>query len=97
VVDQTGDLKKGTATVGVQRQYTAAGRIENAQSPPISYPEPPADALPSTAPRMCHARGPNDLDRCRSAGMPDGLAFATKPQLAARMIQRALDAGTLAH
>jgi SRSO17 transposase len=32
VVDETGDLKKGTATVGVQRQYTGtAGRVENAQ------------------------------------------------------------------
>ena len=32
VVEETGDLKKGTATVGVQRQYTGtAGRIENAQ------------------------------------------------------------------
>ena len=32
VVDETGDLKKGTCTVGVQRQYTGtAGRIENAQ------------------------------------------------------------------
>ena len=32
VVDETGDLKKGTATVGVKRQYTGtAGRIENAQ------------------------------------------------------------------
>lgn len=34
-VDETGDLKKGTATVGVQRQYTGtAGRIENAQMRP---------------------------------------------------------------
>jgi SRSO17 transposase len=32
VVDETGDIKKGTATVGVQRQYIGtAGRIENAQ------------------------------------------------------------------
>jgi SRSO17 transposase len=32
VVDETGDLKKGTATVGVQRQYSGtAGRVENAQ------------------------------------------------------------------
>jgi SRSO17 transposase len=32
VVDETGDLKKGTTTVGIQRQYTStAGRIENAQ------------------------------------------------------------------
>ena len=32
VVDETGDLKKGEPSVGVQRQYTGtAGRIENAQ------------------------------------------------------------------
>jgi SRSO17 transposase len=32
VVDETGDLKKGTTTVGVQRQYSGtAGRVENAQ------------------------------------------------------------------
>ncbi|MFF8532038.1 transposase [Streptomyces sp. NPDC015532] len=32
VVDETGDVKKGTGTVGVQRQYTGtAGRIENAK------------------------------------------------------------------
>ena len=32
MVDETGDLKKGSATVGVQRQYTGtAGRVENAR------------------------------------------------------------------
>jgi SRSO17 transposase len=32
MIDETGDLKKGTAAVGVQRQYTGtAGRIENSQ------------------------------------------------------------------
>jgi SRSO17 transposase len=32
VIDETGDSKKGTATVGVQRQYTGtAGKIDNAQ------------------------------------------------------------------
>ena len=32
VVDETGDVKKGTASAGVQRQYTGtAGRIENCQ------------------------------------------------------------------
>lgn len=32
IVDETGDVKKGQATVGVQHQYTGtAGRIENAQ------------------------------------------------------------------
>lgn len=33
IVDETGDLKKGVRSVGVQRQYTGtAGRIENAQA-----------------------------------------------------------------
>jgi SRSO17 transposase len=32
VIDETGDLKKGTKSAGVERQYTGtAGRIENAQ------------------------------------------------------------------
>jgi SRSO17 transposase len=32
VIDETGDLKQGTTTVGVQRQHTGtAGRVENAQ------------------------------------------------------------------
>jgi SRSO17 transposase len=33
VVDETGDVKKGTATVGTQRQYTGtAGRVETPRS-----------------------------------------------------------------
>ena len=41
VVDETGDLKKGRHTVGVQRQYTGtAGQIENAQVGSISARPP---------------------------------------------------------
>jgi SRSO17 transposase len=59
VVDETGDLKKGTATVGVQRQYTGtAGRIENAQLPSISCTPRTKDTLPSTEPCTCPALGP---------------------------------------
>ena len=47
VVDETGDLKKGTATAGVQRQYTGtAGRIENAQvAVYLAYAAPAGHAL----------------------------------------------------
>jgi len=47
VIDETGDLKKGTATVGVQRQYTGtAGRIENAQvTVYLTYAAPSGHAL----------------------------------------------------
>ncbi|WP_370409773.1 transposase [Streptomyces fradiae] len=36
----------------------------------------------------------DDVDRCWAAGIPDDLAFATKPVQAARMIGRALDTGS---
>ena len=47
VVDETGDLKKGTGTAGVQRQYTGtAGRIENAQvAVYLGYAAPAGHAL----------------------------------------------------
>jgi SRSO17 transposase len=47
LVDETGEVKKGTATAGVQRQYTgAAGRIENAQvAVYLGYTTPRGHAL----------------------------------------------------
>jgi len=94
VVDETGDLKKGAASAGVQRQYTGtAGRVENCQ----------VAVFLSYAARGGHALIDRDLylpkswtadpARCAAAGIPEGTAFATKPKLARRMISRALDAG----
>ncbi|MFE1050728.1 IS701 family transposase [Streptomyces olivaceus] len=93
VVDETGDVKKGTHTVGVQRQYTGtAGRIENAQ----------VAVYPVYAGRRGHAAVDRELyiprswtcdpDRCRAAGLDEDTVFATKPELAARVIGRFLDA-----
>lgn len=97
VVDETGDLKKGTHTVGVQRQYTGtAGRIENSQvAVYLAYATPLGHAAIDRelyVPRSWT----QDAGRCRAAGIPDTVAFATKPALAARMIGRALDAGVAA-
>ncbi|MFE5086506.1 IS701 family transposase [Streptomyces mirabilis] len=94
VVDETGDVKKGVGTVGVQRQYTGtAGRIENAQ----------VAVYMVYAGRRGHAAVDRELyiprswtadpDRCRAAGLGEQTAFATKPELAARMVARFLDAG----
>ena len=94
VVDETGDLKKGTATVGVQRQYTGtAGRIENAQvAVYLAYAGARGHAmidrelyLPS-----CWTADP---ERMAAAGVPDDLEFLTKPALATGMLTRALRAG----
>ena len=97
VVDETGDVKKGTHTVGVQRQYTGtAGRIENAQvGVYLVYAAECGHAFIDRAlylPRSWTA----DPDRCLSVGVPDDVSFATKPALARQMIARALDAGASA-
>ena len=83
VVDETGDLKKGTATVGVQRQYTGtAGRIENAQvAVYLAYAAPAGHALIDRAlylPKVWT----QDAYRRAAAGVPDRVEFATKPALA---------------
>ncbi|MFG2919761.1 IS701 family transposase [Kitasatospora sp. NPDC048298] len=97
VVDETGDLKKGTGSVGVQRQYTGtAGRIENSQvAVYLVYSAPSGHAAIDR--RLYIPRSwTQDPDRCRAAGIPDGLKFATKPALATEMIAHALDAGVQA-
>src|SRR5215208_4409864 len=94
VADETGDLKKGTRTVGVQRQYTGtAGRIENAQV--AVYLVYATDAGHGVIDRELYVpRGwINDPDRLQAAGVPEQVGFATKPALAQAMITRALDAG----
>lgn len=95
VVDETGDVKKGCASAGVQRQYSGtAGRVENCQVAVfLSYSSPAGHALIDRElylPRSWTA----DPARCAAAGIPAGTAFATKPGLARRMLGRALDAGT---
>lgn len=94
VVDETGDLKKGTLTVGVQRQYTGtAGRVENAQV--AVYLVYATDAGHGVVDRELYLprSWTDDPDRLRAAGVPDQVGFATKPELATAMICRALDAG----
>jgi SRSO17 transposase len=97
VVDETGDVKKGRCTAGVQRQYTGtAGRIENAQvAVYLTYAAPGGHALIDRELYLPRS-WTGDPARCRAAGIPDGTPFATKPKLARRMIARALDAGVAA-
>jgi len=94
IVDETGFLKKGDKSVGVQRQYSGtAGRIENSQVGVFL-------ALASARGRTLIDRELylpqswcEDPDRCRAAGVPSHVTFATKPQLAQRMIARVLQSG----
>jgi SRSO17 transposase len=94
VIDETGDLKKGTQTVAVQRQYTGtAGRIENSQvAVYLTYAAPAGYAFVDRSLYLPKSWS-EDPDRRAAAGVPEDVRFATKPALAARMIDRALDAG----
>lgn len=94
VVDETGDVKKGACSVGVQRQYTGtAGRVENAQVGVfLTYTTTIGHTLIDRE-LYLPASWTDDPQRCADAGVPDGTGFATKTELARRMITRALDGG----
>jgi SRSO17 transposase len=92
-IDETGFLKKGRHSVGVQRQYSGtAGRIENCQIGVfLSYASKRGRVLMD-----CELYLPKewaqDTARRVAAKVPETVAFATKPQLARRMIERAVAA-----
>jgi len=94
VVDDTGFVKKGTRSAGVQRQYSGtAGRIENCQIGVfLAYASPAGHALIDRELYLPES-WTSDRGRCRAAGIPDEVDFATKPVLAQAMLQRAFDAG----
>ncbi len=94
VVDETGDLKKGVCTVGVQRQYTGtAGRIENAQvAVYLTYAGARGHAMIDRELYLPKS-WTDDEQRCAEAGVPADVEFLTKPALATGMICRALCAG----
>jgi SRSO17 transposase len=94
VIDETGDVKKGSRTVGVQRQYTGtAGRIENAQvAVYLTYTSNAGHTLMDRALYVPQSWTSDDARRTQ-AGIPADLTFATKPALAGKMIAKAYAAG----
>jgi SRSO17 transposase len=94
VVDETGFLKKGAKSAGVQRQYSGtAGRIENCQVGVfLTYASRRGRALVDRElylPKEWAA----DAARRAEAHVPAKVGFQTKPQLAQAMLERAVDAG----
>lgn len=97
VLDETGFLKKGIKSVGVQRQYSGtAGRIENCQIGVfLTYTTAAGHTLLDRELYLPKS-WTSDAARCREADVPKEVRFATKPELAARMLWRTLDAGVQA-
>lgn len=95
IVDETGFLKKGHASAGVQRQYTGtAGRIENAQVGVfLAYATSRGRTLIDRRLYLPEHSWCADSERRQAAGIPETVQFATKPRLAWEMIAAALDSG----
>jgi len=93
IVDETGFLKKGTHSAGVQRQYSGtAGRVENCQIGVfLAYATAQGHALIDRA-LYLPQRWTEDRERCEQAGIPQTIEFETKPAQALAMLQRALGA-----
>jgi SRSO17 transposase len=94
VLDESGFLKKGTCSVGVKRQYSGtAGRIENCQVAVfLGYASCHGRALIDRALYLPEEWAADD-ERRMLAGVPEDVAFATKPKLGRAMLERALAAG----
>ena len=94
VFDETGFLEKGTKSVGVQRQYSGtAGRIENCQIGVFLAHASPQGRTFIARELYLPQSWAGDLDRRWEAGVPAEATFATKPQLAQRLLARTLAAG----
>ncbi len=94
VVDETGFLKKGGKSAGVQRQYSGtAGRIENCQIGVfLAYASAKGRALLDRELYLPQVWA-GERERRREAGVPESVGFQTKGQLARQMLQRALESG----
>src|SRR5688572_29444380 len=97
IVDETGFIKKGSRSAGVGRQYTGTtGKIDNCQIGVfLAYATAAGRALIDRELYLPRA-WTEDRERARAAGIGEEVGFATKPELARRMLQRTLDAGVAA-
>ena len=94
VLDETGFLKKGDKSAGVQRQYSGtAGRIENCQVGVfLGYASRYGRTLIDRTLYLPEGWA-NDWARRAEAKIPDEIGFTTKPKLGLAMLERAHAAG----
>jgi SRSO17 transposase len=93
-VDETGFPKKGTKSVGVKRQYAGIlGRVDNCQIGVfLNYVSPKGHTLLDRR-LFLPEEWAGDRRRRKEAGVPEGVIFRTKPELALEMVAEAVAAG----
>ena len=91
IVDDTGFLKQGTHSPGVQRQYTGtAGKITNCQIAVSLTVATPTQHLPVAIDLYLPESWITDAKRRQRAKIPDAVRFRTKPEIALQLIAGAL-------
>jgi len=94
VADDTGFIKQGEKSCGVQRQYTGTlGKICNCQLGVFLSYASSKGHTPIDRRLYMPEVWMDDKARCSEAGVPEDLKFQTKPELALEMIQEATAAG----
>lgn len=94
ILDDTGFLKQGTHSVGVQRQYTgSAGKVANCQVGVSLSVATRSAHLPLDFELYLPTCWTDDAKRRKEARIPDEVVFKTKPELALDMVSRALNDG----
>jgi SRSO17 transposase len=94
IVDDTGFLKQGKHSVGVQRQYTGtAGKVTNCQVGASLSITTRSMHVPVDFELYLPESWANDPGRRREAHIPNEVVFKKKPQLAMEMIRRAITDG----
>lgn len=94
IIDDTGFLKKGKHSVGVQRQYTgSAGKVTNCQIGVSLSIATPQDHVAVDFELYLPECWANDPARRAEGRIPDDVHFKTKPRLALDMLRRAVKAG----
>jgi SRSO17 transposase len=94
IVDETGTVKKGTHTPGVQRQW--CGEVGKQENCVVTVHLAVARGRYKTlvdADLFLPESGDQDRDRCRAAGIPDDVVYHPKWQLALGQIDRAAARG----
>lgn len=94
IIDDTSIRKKGRHSVGVSRQYCGEiGKQDNCQVAVSLSIATEKASLPVAWRLYLPTSWTDDPDRCRRAGVPDDVTFATKPEIALQQVRETLEAG----
>jgi hypothetical protein len=94
-VTEAAFVKRGSKAAAVERQFsTDSRRLENCQIAVLLFCRAPTGhLLLIDSDLYIPLTWAQDPERCRQAGIPDGVRYRTKSEIAAGLIERALDTG----